>query len=263
MTDQNIAEIYSIAREAFASGQRGFQFQAYPFRMTPKNLAEHRLDPNIAFWKNLKEGSDTFELTKEEPRVVVADRRYAFNPEDSAVAVAVAQKQREDEQEVAELVAKGTQPVKLVYHDGDTHESFRTALANVSGVSDEKLGLISRPEGISSGPQRIALDDSGRAKTDAPSAAPSTALAFASMKPAAPEAKPAVRVAAVQPAAAPAMAASPAAQETPFYKRMFSGVSDLFSPSSPSQPTEAAPAAKPAPQKRAQASTGIKVVSAD
>jgi hypothetical protein len=84
------------------------------------------------------------------------------------------------------------------------------------------------------------------------------------MKPAAaPEAKPAVRVAAVQPAAAPAMAASPAAQETPFYKRMFSGVSDLFSPSSPSQPTEAAPAAKPAPQKRAQASTGIKVVSAD
>jgi len=263
MTDQNIAEIYSIAREAFASGQRGFQFQAYPFRMTPKNLAEHRLDPNIAFWKNLKEGSDTFELTKEEPRVVVADRRYAFNPEDSAVAVAVAQKQREDEQEVAELVAKGTQPVKLVYHDGDTHESFRTALANVSGVSDEKLGLISRPEGISSGPQRIALDDSGRAKTDAPSAAPSTALAFASMKPAAPEAKPAVRVAAVQPAAAPAMAASPAAQETPFYKRMFSGVSDLFSPSSPSQPADAAPAAKPAPQKRAQASSGIKVVSAD
>jgi hypothetical protein len=176
------------------------------------------------------------------------------------VAVAVAQKQREDEQEVAELVAKGTQPVKLVYHDGDTHDSFRTALANVSGVSDDKLGLISRPEGISSGPQRIALDDTGRAKTEAPS----TALAFASMRPAAaPEAKPAVRVAAAQPPAAPAVAAAPApaAQETPFYKRMFSGVSDLFSPSS--QPVETAPAAKPLPQKRAQASTGIKVVSAD
>jgi murein L,D-transpeptidase YafK len=264
MTDQNIAEIYSIAREAFASGQRGFQFQAYPFRMTPKNLAEHRLDPNIAFWKNLKEGSDTFELTKEEPRVVVADRRYAFNPEDSAVAVAVAQKQREDEQEVAELVAKGAQPVKLVYHDGDTHDSFRTALANVSGVSDDKLGLISRPEGISSGPQRIALDDTGRTKIDAPSAAPSTALAFASMKPASePEAKPAVKSMKAQPAAAPAVATAPApaAQETPFYKRMFSGVSDLFSPSS--QPAETAPAAKTVPQRRAQASTGIKVVSAD
>ena len=266
MTDQNIAEIYSIAREAFASGQRGFQFQAYPFRMTPKNLAEHRLDPNIAFWKNLKEGSDTFELTKEEPRVAVADRRYTFNPEDSAVAMAVAQKQREDEQEVAELVARGTQPVKLVYHDGDTHDSFRTALANVSGVSDDKLGLISRPEGISSGPQRIALDDSGRTKIDAPSAAPSTALAFASMKPASePEAKPAVKSMKAQPAAAPAVAtaAAPASQETPFYKKMFSGVSDLFSPSSSSQPAETVPAAKPAPQKRAQASSGLKVVSAD
>jgi murein L,D-transpeptidase YafK len=262
MTDQNIAEIYSIAREAFASGQRGFQFQAYPFRMTPKNLAEHRLDPNIAFWKNLKEGSDTFELTKEEPRVAVADRRYTFNPEDSAVAMAVAQKQREDEQEVAELAARGTQPVKLVYHDGDTHESFRTALANVSGVSDDKLGLISRPEGISSGPQRIALDDSGRTKTEA--TAPSTALAFASMKPASePEAKPAVKSMKAQPAAAPTVAAAPAAQETPFYKRMFSGVSDLFGSSSSSQPAEMAPAAKPVPQKRAQTSSGIKVVSAD
>jgi murein L,D-transpeptidase YafK len=262
MTDQNIAEIYSIAREAFASGQRGFQFQAYPFRMTPKNLAEHRLDPNIAFWKNLKEGSDTFELTKEEPRVAVADRRYTFNPEDSAVAMAVAQKQREDEQEVAELAARGTQPVKLVYHDGDTHESFRTALANVSGVSDDKLGLISRPEGISSGPQRIALDDSGRTKTEA--TAPSTALAFASMKPASePEAKPAVKSMKAQPAAAPTVAAAPAAQETPFYKRMFSGVSDLFGSSSSSQPAETAPAAKPMPQKRAQTSSGIKVVSAD
>ena len=69
MTDQNIAEIYAIAREALSGGQRGFQFQSYPFRMTAKNLAQHRLDPNIAFWKNLKEGSDYFEVTKEEPRV--------------------------------------------------------------------------------------------------------------------------------------------------------------------------------------------------
>jgi len=47
MTDESIAEIYAIAREAFAGGQRGFQFQSYPFRMTAENLAqprpEHRL----------------------------------------------------------------------------------------------------------------------------------------------------------------------------------------------------------------------------
>ena len=49
MTDQNIAEIYSIARESFASGQRAFQFQSYPFRMTRQEPGrapprpEHRL----------------------------------------------------------------------------------------------------------------------------------------------------------------------------------------------------------------------------
>jgi len=177
MTDQNIAEIYSIAREALSAGQRGFQFQSYPFRMTAENLAKHRLDPNIGFWKNLKEGSDTFDVTKDELRVAVANRRYFFNADESVVA-AVAQKQRHDEQEVADLVSKGEKPVKLVYHDGDTHESFREALANVAGVSDTKLGFVSRTEGISSGPQVIALNDNGQEKQEAPS----TALAFASMR---------------------------------------------------------------------------------
>ena len=45
MTDEAIAEIYAIAREAFAGGQRGFQFQSYPFRMTAENLAKHRARP--------------------------------------------------------------------------------------------------------------------------------------------------------------------------------------------------------------------------
>jgi murein L,D-transpeptidase YafK len=268
MTDQNIAEIYAITREAFASGQRAVQFQSYPFRMTPENLAKHRFDPNIAFWKNLKEGFDTFEVTKEEVPVMVANRRYQFNA-DPEVASAVAQKQRQDEQEVAELVAKGVKPIKLVYHDGDTHESFRTALANASGVTDDKLGYVSRTEGIASGPQQIALDDSGREKIEAPS----TALAFASMReaPAAPEAKPQA-VAAAQPAApAPAAAPVPASEETPFYKKMFGNVADLFSASpqpaaetaqaAPMTAPAAAPAAKaPAKsQKRAEAATGVKV----
>ncbi len=284
MTDQNIAEIYAVAREAFASGQRAFQFQSYPFRMTPKNLAEHRLDPNIGFWKNLKEGSDTFEITKEEPRVAVANHKYLFDQGDATTLAAVAQKQREDEQKVAEL-SSSVQPVKLVYHDGDSHESFRTALANAMGsdgslVVDtrlrDKYGDVSRPEGLSSGPQRIALNDSGKTKTEAPPAA----LAFASLKQApAPEAKPA---AAAQPAPAQTAdaAAAPASEETPFYKKMFGGVADLFSTSPTAEPAAetaqmapvAAPATSPAhrgavskapPQKRAQATSGVKVVTAN
>jgi murein L,D-transpeptidase YafK len=35
MTDEQIAEIYSLGRESFFGGQRAFQLQAYPFKMTP------------------------------------------------------------------------------------------------------------------------------------------------------------------------------------------------------------------------------------
>ncbi|MBM1173966.1 L,D-transpeptidase family protein [Microvirga arabica] len=270
MTDQNVAEIYAIAREALGAGQRGFQFQSYPFRMTAENLAKHRLDPNIAFWKNLKEGADAFEVTKDEVRVAVGRGRYEFNLDPDTASV-VAQKRAQDEQEVAELVAKGEKPIKLVYHDGDTHESFRTALANVTGVSDTKLGYVSRTEGISSGPRVVALNDSGK---EAPEAPP-TALAFASMREI-PVSQAETRAAVTQQTApVAAAAAAPASGETPFYKKMFGGVADLFSTSSAQPAVEAvqaapaapavrtAPAPNAVPQKRAQAGAAVKVANAN
>jgi murein L,D-transpeptidase YafK len=269
MTDQNIAEIYAIAREALGAGQRGFQFQSYPFRMTAENLAKHRMDQNIAFWKNLKEGYDTFEVTKDELQVAVGKGRYEFNVDPETASV-VAQKRAQDEQQVAELVAKGEKPIKLVYNDGDTHESFRTALANVTGVSDSKLGYVSRIDGISSGPQVIALNDGGQ---QAKPEAPATALAFASMKEV-PATQPESRAAVAQ-QTAPVAAAAAASDETPFYKKMFSGVGDLFS-SSASQPVaetvqvapaapvaKTAPAANAVPQKRAQAPSKVNVAAAN
>src|SRR6202044_884992 len=66
MTDEQIAEIYAIARESFNSGQRAIQMQSYPFKMTAENLAKHRLDPNADFWRQLKNGADHFEVTKAE-----------------------------------------------------------------------------------------------------------------------------------------------------------------------------------------------------
>ena len=56
MTDEQIAEIYALARESFFGGQKSFQIQAYPFRMTPLNMAKHRNSPHMAFWKMLKAG---------------------------------------------------------------------------------------------------------------------------------------------------------------------------------------------------------------
>src|SRR3954464_11070479 len=79
MTDEQISEIYALARETFAGGRPSFQVQAYPFRLTPANLARHRNNPNLAFWKMLKIGNDHFEATHLEPKVDVCNRRYVFD----------------------------------------------------------------------------------------------------------------------------------------------------------------------------------------
>lgn len=79
MSDEQISEIYALARESFLGARQSFQVQAYPFRMTPANLARHRNNRNLAFWKMLKIGNDHFEATHLEPRVDVCDRRYVFD----------------------------------------------------------------------------------------------------------------------------------------------------------------------------------------
>jgi murein L,D-transpeptidase YafK len=79
MTDEQMGEIYSLARDSLAGAQPSFQIQAYPFRLTPANLARHRTNPNMEFWKMLKTGNDHFETTRLEPKVAVCDRRYVFD----------------------------------------------------------------------------------------------------------------------------------------------------------------------------------------
>jgi hypothetical protein len=79
MTDEQIGEIYSLARDSLLGARPSFQVQAYPFRMTPANLARHRTNPHMGFWKMLKIGNDHFEVTHLEPKVDVCNRRYAFD----------------------------------------------------------------------------------------------------------------------------------------------------------------------------------------
>ena len=81
VTDETVEIIYALAREAFRGGQRGFDVHAFPFRMTPENLALHADDPNMPFWNMLKEGYDHFEVTRRVPEVEVCDFRYVLNPE--------------------------------------------------------------------------------------------------------------------------------------------------------------------------------------
>ncbi|WFU46910.1 L,D-transpeptidase family protein [Sinorhizobium terangae] len=79
MTDEQIIEIFALARDAFKGGQQSVQLQAFPFRMTAENMARHRDNPNIEFWKMLKTGYDQFEVTKRPPEVNVCERKYVFN----------------------------------------------------------------------------------------------------------------------------------------------------------------------------------------
>ena len=197
MTDASIAEIYAIAREAFVGGQRSFQFQSYPFRMTAKNMAKFRNDPNAPFWRNLKEGSDYFEALHEEPKIGACGTRYVFGGADVAagsckpkVDPQVAEKRAEDERQIAELVAKGTPAVRVAYQDGGQNPVFRpqnnpTAFASLGGTetvlpydakeySRHNLGEVSRPETLAAGPEEIEIDAKGHPVMLAAAQSPTT-----------------------------------------------------------------------------------------
>ncbi|MTH98087.1 murein L,D-transpeptidase family protein [Roseibium sp. RKSG952] len=79
MTDEQVQDIYALARDSFKGGQRTFQVQAFPFRMTPENMAKHRDNEHLEFWRMLKVGYDHFELTNVPPKISVCEKRYVFD----------------------------------------------------------------------------------------------------------------------------------------------------------------------------------------
>jgi len=162
MTDEQISDIYTLGRESFFGGQRAFQVQAYPFRMTPINMARHRNNPNMPFWKMIKEGYDHFEVTHQEPKVEFCENKYVFDPAappnsphppvfnasakcpayviPDEIADAVREKQRQDDTKTAELIAKGT-PVaqRRPDIDGGMNQVFAAKIPDAStGLSDSE-----------------------------------------------------------------------------------------------------------------------------
>ena len=112
MTDKEIAQIFALVREAFKGGSRSVQLEIFPFRMTPENLARENGNPNMAFWQNIKQGYDSFELTHVPPTWDVCNRRYVFNstgPGGAALdATAACPPLTSDPTLTAELTAKET-----------------------------------------------------------------------------------------------------------------------------------------------------------
>jgi murein L,D-transpeptidase YafK len=218
MTDEQIAEIYSLGRESFFGGQHAFQFQAYPFRMTPVNLAKHRNNPNMPFWKMIKEGYDHFEVTRREPKVDFCEKKYVFDAAKAPnatrdpvfdasakcpayvvpteIADAVRQKQQDDEAETAKLVAKGMPVARMnTGIDGGMNKVFAAKLPDGNtGLSEggegQGLSLIALSKAPGTIPSHVNPPHGPVTSPDEPLAA--------SMSPAAASAPP-TRVAAAAP----------------------------------------------------------------
>jgi hypothetical protein len=138
--------------------------------MTALNMAKHRDNPNMPFWRMIKEGNDHFEVTKAEPHVDVCDKHYVFDARAPANAstpltfhprekcpvyeipesiwAAVKAKQANDERAFAEHVNRGVSTVAVkTGADGGMHPVFVAKLQGrglfslsslTSGSSDVK-----------------------------------------------------------------------------------------------------------------------------
>ncbi|UPK03845.1 murein L,D-transpeptidase family protein [Bradyrhizobium sp. 170] len=269
MTDEQIAEIYSLGRESFFGGQKSFQLQAYPFKMTAANMAKHRNNPNMPFWKMIKEGNDHFEVTKQEPKVDFCEKKYVFDaakPPNATrdlvfdasakcpayvipdeVADAVREKQATDLAETARLIAKGT-PVARTNTgiDGGMHRVFAARVPEAStGLSEpgdgSSLSLMARAPGTV--PSHVN-----------PPKAPSDNLLMGAPEPPKLAAAPAPT-----PAAAPTRVANaaPPAQNDGFFSNLarkvgIGGAADATASTPPSKP-KAAEAKQTAPRPEASA----------
>jgi murein L,D-transpeptidase YafK len=202
MTDEQIAEIYALARESFFGGQRAFQIQAYPFHMTPLNMAKHRDSPHMAFWRMLKEGYDHFEVTHLEPKVDVCEKRYVFdaaapgnastplhfNPTakcpayevPAEIASPVKEKQQRDEIQVAQLISRGTPTVPVrTGTDGGMNPVFLAAVQ--AHGTETRIESSSLPGTI---PANIRPPGQPVAVAEGPTGSTSMSLASAESRPA-------------------------------------------------------------------------------
>jgi murein L,D-transpeptidase YafK len=233
MTDAQVQDIYALARESFKGGQRSFQVQAFPFRMTAENMAAHRNSEHYDFWKMLKRGYDHFEVTKVPPKTEVCEKRYVFDavplvegvpfratakcPEykvPDSVEMAVLKKQQQDEQKIIEIAEAEARA-----------EKRKAQIAAIFGNSPDEA-----------------------AKADATDAAEATAVAATSAAPA--EAASQTANMTPVPADAPSQQSAFAPTEEKssggFFGRLFSGGSpDEAKAQGPADPNAPLPPAKP------------------
>jgi hypothetical protein len=264
MTDESIQEIYTLGRLAFQGGQRDFQVQAFPFRMTAENMARHRNDPNLPFWLMLKEGYDSFELLGQPPKIDVCDQRYIFNstPADGMTFSASAQcppmsmpetirtalgaKQARDNERMLEIAAR------LDQREGQSGAAaIRLALAEPSSVERSMplmMSVATAP--VSLEPTTTAVEPAMTASVSAQPSGTDTVTLQPMSPPVAAVASAPAQVPAPLPPVAVAAAPIPPAEPDPIAAAIDAGflaVPDLRSGEVEVPPQPAAAPAQPAP----------------
>ena len=271
MTDEQIQEIYALGRDSFLGGQKSFQVQAYPFRMTALNMAKHRNNPNMPFWRMIKEGNDHFMVTKAEPKVDVCEKRYVFDAEPAPgmsfrakdkcptfsvpaeIASAVKEKADKDERDFNALASKGIATVAVrTGTDGGMHPTFLAKLRPQEALFDNDGHF--RPVMPSSIPLPANVNPP---RAPSPEAETTSSVAAAQPEPAAPaKSKPVYSTASVAPAK-PTIHAVTKPQPVAAKPQPRTEVAQMTAPPANSAPANSAPPAAspfPAPAPAAQGS---------
>jgi len=76
MTDPAVDDIYRLVSAALGNGQTSVDVDAFPFRMTNRNMARYAQSRWIDFWRDLKTGYDLFESDRSVPIVQLVGKRY-------------------------------------------------------------------------------------------------------------------------------------------------------------------------------------------
>jgi murein L,D-transpeptidase YafK len=234
MTDEDAGELFALARDSFRGGQRSFQIQAFPFRMTPENMAKHADSPHMAFWKNLKTGYDHFEITRIPPKVDVCGKKYVFDadaggrgfsasaacpayqvPEDLKVAVEA--KQAADEAKFAATVVRLKEQATQAAEEKRLAEEKQVAAeaeaARKEAVREERISKISKKLGVFGrligGDKEPETDPQVTSSTKSSSSGETPVTAFAPSDTPVPPKKPGAAKSAPATAAAPTPPAPP------------------------------------------------------
>lgn len=168
ISDEQVAEVYAVVRDALRRGQKTFQVQAFPFRMTKANMALNRGDANYAFWTDLKRGYDIFEKTRLQPNVGYCEGRYMFGETALSYAgksplgscstgnlvSAMASERKIDIETTTSIASTLDAPQENAlpsYEDGGMHHTFRNILkkkgpAFLSDKTSIKSEPVSRPK---------------------------------------------------------------------------------------------------------------------